>query len=433
MWQFGEVITKQATSGKSKNVPLKKRRHLLQSPSAPWASSLRNQDSNPLRTHSSSPLLEGGLQLHYPSYSSGQRPSNLHLKGIGKSAKAGCINCGFGGVSPCNQVESEYDCAGDFSGIELLAMAATSMVDGVYGADLKDVLADDSSIQKNSDASSSAIMPEQGLKNSELVHSLSNNDVLGGIMDSQDKNSAGVSQSLSTSPEDDTMPKVSRRHWDLNTPMDAWGEQYDDSIAEDTLGDASVGMHMEEMEKHYGDHLLSNPSSLKDEEDKSTLVPEDGICSEPPQIVVNLQEPPNNIFSHIGCDTFSQSREKDTDEKNSIQALNCDSHMKFLNQVTRPDINVGISPFSKLCYTCGNQMSEGKNNGISCSATMRKDGDCSSNISECERTAAQDGTRTGTDVIKSCAMAASEFTTDVQLKDTEVSLKTCHLLGINAI
>lgn len=367
------------------------------------------------------------MHLQYPSYSSGRKPSNLHLNGIGVYVIAGCVEYGFGGLSLCNQAASEYVCAGDFSGIELLAAAATSMDDGIYGADKKDVLPQDSSIVKHSDASTSAIMPEQGLKNNEPVRSMSSNDVLGGIMDSQDKSSAAACQGLSTCPEDDTMLKVSRKHWDLNTPMDAWGEQYDDSIAGNTLVDANVGVHVDKIEKPYGDHLLSDPARLEGEE-KSTLAPDDGMGSEPPYLDKNLREPQNSI----GCDLSSQSCKKDAGDKNPIRAFG-DSEINIMAQVTRPDIIIGSSPLSKLSCTSGTQKMEEENNDVSGSPTMIRDGDCSSNISECERTAANDGTRTGTDEVKSYDMAASEFTTDAQFKDTEVSPKTCELLGIITI
>ncbi|KAL1531397.1 hypothetical protein AAHA92_31539 [Salvia divinorum] len=371
--KFGEVIIGQATSDKSENVPLKKRRHLLQSPpSHTWKSSLRNQVFAPSRTRSCSPLLEDCAQLQYPSCPSG-----------------------------------------DFSGIELLAAAASMDVD-INDADKKDLLTEDTIIQKNSDESSSATQSEQGSKNKVSVNSLSNFDVLGANVKSQDNNYVVASQSLLTRPEDDTMPKVSREHWDLNTPMDAWAEPCDDVNAVDTLMDVNEGMHMEEVEKHFADHVLSEPtktadqtSSLKAEEDKSTLVSEDGIYSAPPHLEENLREPPNVVYSHNAIDTSNQSREKDP---GSIQASNCESGMKILNQVTSSDVIVGSSPSYEL-------VSEEKNN-----ATTSQDRDSSCNVSECERSAALDGSHTGTDEVD-----AHESVIYVQPKDKEVSKKTPEL------
>lgn len=389
--KFGEVIPGQETSGKSENVPLKKRRHLLQSPSPhPWASTFRNQDSVPSRTCSSSPLLEDRVQLQYTSCSSG-----------------------------------------DFSGIELLA-AAASMDGDIDNADKKIILPEDSSIQKNSDTSSSATLSKQCLKNHEPVDSLSNTDVPGGDVDSQVNNSAIASQSLSAIPEGGTMPKVDRKHWDLNTLMDAWGEPYDDSIAGDTLKDVNGGRHMEEMEKHFGDHMPSNQTAttnekptLKIEQDKSTSVAaEDGMCSERPHLKENLLEPPNSIYSHTGRDTSNQACEKDPDDKNLTKALTCDADLKRLNQVTGLDATVGGSSFSKLCCSSGMLKSEEKNNTISGTVSMIQDGDCSSNMSECERTADVDGSHTGTDEVNAHDTAASESAIDVQPEDIEVSQKT---------
>ncbi|XP_047966667.1 uncharacterized protein LOC125211035 isoform X1 [Salvia hispanica] len=371
--KLGEVIIGQETTDKSENVPLKKRRHLLQSPpSHPWKSSLRNQVSAPSRTRSCLPLFGDREQLQYPSCSSG-----------------------------------------DFSGIELLAAAASMVVD-INDADKKDVT-EDPILQNNSDESSSATLSEQGSKNKVSAGSLSNFDVLGATGESQDNNSAVAPQSLLTHPEDDTMPKVSREHWDLNTLMDAWGEPCDDANAVDTLKDVNGGMHREEVEKHFANHVLSKPtktadgtSSLLAEEDKSTLVSEDGMCNAPPHLEENLWEPPNVVFSHTAIDTSNQSCEKDPE---SIQASNCESGMKILNQDTSSDIIVGCSPSCEL-------VPEEKNN-----ATTLHDGDSSGNISGCERSAALDGSHTGTDEVNAHDRTASESVIYVQPKDKEVSKK----------
>ncbi|KAL1552851.1 hypothetical protein AAHA92_13599 [Salvia divinorum] len=363
--KFGEVIIGQVASGKSENVPLKKRRHLLQSPSPhPRTSSLRNQDSVPKRTRSCSPLVEDRVQRQYPTCSSG-----------------------------------------DFSGIELLA-AAASMDADIDGADKKDIVPEDTTIQKNSDASSSATQSEQGLKNNKPVNSLSNIDVLGANVETQDDNSAAASRSLlSGYPEDGTIPKVSREHWDLNTPMDAWGEPCDDSIAGGTLKDVNEDMHREEIEKHFADHLLAKStgtpdqtSSLKVVEDKSTSVSVDGICSVPSLLEQNLLGPPNVICP---------------DYRNSIQAANCESDMKTLNQVASSDVIVSSSPFNK-------PVSEDKNN-----ATRDEDSSC--NISECERSAALDGSYAGTNEVNTHDTTASESAILVRPKDTEVFKRTSEL------
>lgn len=382
--KFGEVIPGQETSGKSENVPLKKRRHLLQSPSPhSWASSLRNQDSAPSRTRSSSPLLEDRFQLQYPSCSSG-----------------------------------------DFSGIELLA-AAASMDDDIDDADKKDILPEDSSIQKNSDASSTATLSKQCQKNVS-VDSLSNINVPGGNADSQENNSVTASQSLTASLEDGTVPKVDRKYWDLNTLMDAWGEPYDDSIAGDTSNDVNGGRHTGDI-----DHVPSNQTattdekpSLKVEQDKSTSVAEDGVCSELPHLKKNLLEPPSSVYSHTGGDTSKQACQKDPDDKNLIKALTCDADLKRLNQVTSLDATVGRSPFSNLYCSSGMLKAEEKNNTSSGTVAMIQDGDCSSNMSECEKTAALNGSHTRIDEVNAHNSAASESAVDVKPEDMEVSQKT---------
>lgn len=435
MWQFGEVVLGQSTSGKSENVPLKKRRHLLQSPPPhTWASSFHAQDSASPR--SSSPFSEDHEQLQYPTCSSGQRSSNWHLRGIDGSAKVRCSD-GFDDVFLCDRTESEYNDARDFSGIELLA-AAASMDDDTDNANKKDLLPEDSSMPKNSDASSSAALSKLGLKKNESENSSSNMNVRGGDMEcSQENNSAAASQSLCQSPEDGTMPKVNRQHWDLNTLMDAWDEPYDDSIAGDTSKDVSDDMHMEERQKGSRDHVLSNPddtrdesSNLKIEENKSTTVSMDRICSEPPILEEHLQEPSNSIYANAAIETSDQAGEKDPDDKNSIQVLNCDADMKNSNLVTSSDAILDGSPFTKLYCTSGMLMSEEKTNSISGTVATIQDEDCSSNVSECERTTAPDGIHTRIQDANALDMTASESAIDVQRKDTEDSRKPFEPPGI---
>lgn len=352
------------------------------------------------------------------------RGPNLHLRGIGESAKVRCINYGFGDVFLCNRIESEYNGAGDFSGIELLA-AAASMDDDIDDADKKDILPEDSSIQKNSDASSSATLSKQCQKNVS-VDSLSNINVPGGNADSQENNSVTASQSLTASLEDGTVPKVDRKYWDLNTLMDAWGEPYDDSIAGDTSKDVNGGRHTGDI-----DHVPSNQTAttdekpiLKVEQDKSTSVAEDGVCSEPPHLKKNLLEPPSSVYSHTGGDTSKQACQKDPDDKNLIKALTCDADLKRLNQVTSWDATVGRSPFSKLYCSSGMLKAEEKNNTSSGTVAMIQDGDCSSNMSECEKTAALNGSHTRIDEVNAHNSAASESAVDVKPEDMEVSQKT---------
>lgn len=299
------------------------------------------------------------------------------------------------------------------------------MDDDIDDAEKKDILPENSSIQKNSDASSSATLSKQCLKNNVSVDSLSNISVPGGNVDSQENNSANASQSLSPSPEDGTVPKVDRKYWDLNTLMDAWGEPYDDSIAGDTSKDVNGGRHMGDI-----DHVPSNQTattdekpSLKVEQDMSTSVAEDGVCSEPPHLKENLLEQPTSVYSHSGRDTSNQACEKDPDDKNLNKALTCDADLKRLNQVKSLDATVSRSPFSKLYCSSEVLKAEEKYNTFSGTVAMIQDGDCSSNMSECEKTAALNGSHTRIDEVNAHDTAASESAVDVKPEDMEFSQK----------
>lgn len=386
MWQFGELVIGQSASGKSVSVPPKKRRHLLQSPPPhPWASPLRGQDSASQRTDSSSPFSEDHEHLQYPSCSLGRRSSNWNKRRIQGSAKVG-------DVSLYDQIESEYNDTGDFSGIELLA-AAASMDADADKANEKDHQ-EDSSMPNNSDSSSSAALSNVGLKSNESENSTSNTNAHGGDVDcSQEKNVASASKSHIVIPEDGTAQKVSRHHWDLNTLMDAWEEPYDDSVAGDAIDDVN-DKHMEGRQKVSRDHLESDPRCTKDEfsvlklaEKKSTSLSKEITSCEP-----------LNVMGLGATETSDQAGEKGPDN-NSFQVLNCDADVKNLNQETSPDAIREISNVTKLCLSSGMLLSENANS-IPRTVAIVHDEDCSSNVHECER-------------------ITSETMIDVQRKDTQ--------------
>ncbi|KAL8557238.1 hypothetical protein ACS0TY_004616 [Phlomoides rotata] len=419
--KFGELILGQSTSGKSGSVPPKKRRHLLQSPPPhPRATPLRGQDSASKRTCSSSPFSEDHDLLQYPSCSLGQRSSNWNKRRVQGSAKVGG-GFEFGDVSLCKQTVSGYIDTGDFSGIELLA-AAASMDADADKANEKDHQ-EDSSMPNNSDSSSSATLSNVGLKNNESENSSSNANVHGGDMDcSQEKNSASASKSHCASPEDGTVPKVNRQHWDLNTLMDAWEEPYDDSSAGDTIND----MHMEGKQKVSRDHPVSDPHGTKDEssdlkldKSKSASVSEEIICSEPFNVEEHLQEPSMSIYSLGVAKTPDQAGEKDPDDSSSIQVLNYGADVKKLNEISSPDAILDSSTVTKLCLSSGMLLSEENTNSISRTVAIIQEEDCSSNVIECERSTVPGGIDRRAQDVNAHEIIASETVIDVQHKDTQ--------------
>ncbi|KAK6155665.1 hypothetical protein DH2020_009913 [Rehmannia glutinosa] len=422
--KFGEVVLGQSTSGKSENVPIKKMRHLLQSPSPhPWTLSLRRHDSASPQTCSSSPFSEDHEQLLYPSCSSGQRSSNWQLRGLDGSAGVR-FGEGFDNLFRCDQTKREYNDPGDFSGIELLA-AAASMDDDDDNVNKQELVSEDSLMLKDSDASGSATQSIVDLKSNKSVNSSCNMTVP--VMG----NSAVASRSVSGSPEDGTMPKVNRQHWDLNTLTDAWDKPYDDSIAGNTLKDVD-DIHMEERQKVCDDRVLSNPggtkdesSNLKIEENKSTIVSPDRVCSEQPSLEECLVEPQNNSYSNAAEETVKQASERDANERNVTQ-VNRDAHMETSNQVMITDAILDTSPFIKLSCNSGLLMSEEKVNTMSGTVARVLNEVCSSNVKEFEITAASNRIQARTQDITAHYMPTSEISEYpilVQYKDNRDSPK----------
>ncbi|KAK4384948.1 hypothetical protein Sango_2618800 [Sesamum angolense] len=416
--KFGEGVLGQSTSSKSESVPIKKRRHLLQTPLPhSWTPSLRRQGSLSPRTRSSSPFSEDQEQLSYRNCSSGQRFSNWQLRGVDGSTKVR-FGGGFDNIFLCDRTEHGYNDAGDFSGIELLA-AAASMHDDADNAK-EDILvaAGDSLMPKDPVASSSAAYSKLGLHSNESENSLSNATADGGNTDCPTalNNSATGLQSTSGSPEEGTMPKVNRQHWDLNTLMDAWDEPYDNSTAGNTLKGVD-DMHREERQKVPGNRVLSNTdgtedesSNLKIEENKSTTVSPDRTCSKLPALEEHLPEPPNSSNSKA-AEEISGPKENAV-ERNPDQVLSLDAHEQALNQVINADAIHYSSTFAKLSCSSGVPSVENISTP-SRPVAITQDEDCSSNVSECERITAFDMIQTVAQDVAANDIPASDLSESV--------------------
>ncbi|KAL0317817.1 UNVERIFIED_CONTAM: hypothetical protein Sangu_2196000 [Sesamum angustifolium] len=408
--KFGEGVLGQSTSSKSESVPIKKRRHLLQTPLPhSWTPSLRRQ---------------------------GQRFSNWQLRGVDGSTKVR-FGGGFDNIFLCDQTEHGYNDAGDFSGIELLA-AAASMDDDADNAK-EDILvaAGDSLMPKDPVASSSAAYSKLGLHSNESVNSLSNATADGGNTDCPTalNNSPTGLQSTSGSPEEGTMPKVNRQHWDLNTLMDAWDEPYDNSTAGNTLKGVD-DMHREERQKVPGNHVLSNTdgteyesSNLKIEENKSTTVSPDRTCSKLPALEEHLPEPPNSSNSKA-AEEISGLKENAV-ERNPDQVLSFDAHEQASNQVINADAIHDSSTFAKLSCSSGVPPVENISTP-SRPVAITQDEDCSSNVSECERITAFDMIQTVAQDVAANDIPASDLSesvSNVQCENTKDFQNTSELHG----
>ncbi|KAL3837679.1 hypothetical protein ACJIZ3_022270 [Penstemon smallii] len=308
--KFGEMGPGQLSSGKTEHVPIKKRRHLLRSPSP----SLCRGDSSS-KPHSSSPVSEDQAQLSYP-HSSGRKSlssyPNLQLREIdglatdnfGKQFDNGILS---------KQTERKYFYSGDFSGIELLA-AAASMENN---ADIsnKEVLAGlDFSMPRGSDASNFVTPSKPSLKCSEPGNSLSE-DVNGSVVlekcDVASQSPCGI-VSHETTPKC-ASPKVDRRHWDLNTLMDDWDVPCDDSTAGNNSKVVSdYDMHMENTKFEFSD-----PKS----EDKLKGLTPDKSGAELSSLDKHLLNPANISLSSAGGEITNQATEKDADANNSNKVI----------------------------------------------------------------------------------------------------------------
>ncbi|KAL3630632.1 hypothetical protein CASFOL_023616 [Castilleja foliolosa] len=220
--KIGEVVLGQSLSGISEHVPVRKLKRLRQSLSPQlWTSSLHRLDSASPKTRSTL-FFEDQKQL---LYSDGRRSSEWHVDGFQENAEVRCGE-GFCNLFPGEQTKCD---SGDFSGIELLAAAASMDCDDDSGKK-HGLVAEDSNISSDDTTVNGG--------NSDCSPVLSN--------------SAAASQSLCGSSEDGTIPKVSRQYWDLNTLMDAWVEPCNN-------------MKMEEKPKARSDHVLSIPFLIEDE------------------------------------------------------------------------------------------------------------------------------------------------------------------------
>ncbi|KAL6541542.1 hypothetical protein OROGR_011028 [Orobanche gracilis] len=406
-----KVVLEHSTSGKSESVPIKKRRHLLQSGSPrphPWTRSLRRQGSHSPQT-CASPSFEDQDQL---LYSSGQQSSNRQDRQLHKLDRSTKFRSGeaLHNLFPDEQTTLEYNDAGDFSGIELLAAAASMDVPDDGSANKQDLVVKDSFIPKESDASATPYKAgpksdEPGNSSSPMVLHGANTNIPPVLINCAAAAAAASHRLSGSSDDDEIMPKVSRQHWDLNTLMDAWGVPYSDSIAANASKDAYDDMHIEERQKACG-NVCPNPGGTKDEyfdleieENKLTAVSPDTLCGV--QLEKPLGEPPsNNSNASVAGENPFQA--------NTTVVSNFDAHMDT-NQVVITDSILDNSPFNKPRCSFGLLMSAEKMNSMPGPVPEIPDENCSSNVREFDVTTVSGKTVTRTQDFRALVMPASEI------------------------
>lgn len=298
IWQFVEPASGQPCEDRIEYVPIKKRRHLLRSPSPPPRTfSDGHESSSPqFLTPSQSEDVERSSAQH----SSGSYSNRQECAGVGCITGDGVLSDKFSG---------ELYSAVDFSGIALLAAAACSNnmdddSDYVKG----DVLEVSSALEVSNMSTSPFLCGEnisclvsQGQLGNDLPlveHKNCSSAVdcsVPACHSSDEKEVYTVGKSVSS--------KVDRRHWDLNTVMEAWEEPQDDvAVGNKLTVEASVdGEQVEKVDSESCDaeskptnnnsicenHIsvqplekAAQPSELKTQDKKSEEFPfVDGLLS----------------------------------------------------------------------------------------------------------------------------------------------------------
>ncbi|KZV27563.1 hypothetical protein F511_10967 [Dorcoceras hygrometricum] len=345
--KLSAAVSVQPTSGKTEHVPIKKRRHLLRSPSPqPGTPSVCREDSSS-QPYSSSPPF--GDNYAYSSHFSVLRSASLYSNWKVKDG-SGVIKFGEGFDYDVlsEQVGGEHKCVGDFSGIELLATAAT-LDDDANNACNQELVVEDTLIPKSSDIANPATLYK---RDSACNKSLSNEVVL-----EDDTNCSLVVNSLEsaaktllgcvvggTMSRTDSL-KVDRRHWDLNTSMDAWDEPYNVTMSGKTSEDvANNDMHVEEGRQGGSESQIPckcNPGFVEDKvydlemENKLIAVSPRGMCVDSPTLEETLREPPIYFYSNVTAKASDQDTENNVDYP-SASVEKIDSPAALVEKIVSP-------------------------------------------------------------------------------------------------
>ncbi|EPS60694.1 hypothetical protein M569_14109 [Genlisea aurea] len=250
---------------------------------------------------------------------------------------------------------------GDFSGIELLAAAAS--MDGDCDNSKDKILAAEDSLKK----------PENpDVTSTQLENSVSNIAVGGGNAECSiiATESVSASADLCRTTEDVTLPHaLDRKHWDLNVLMDAWDEPCD-AVAgtKDIIDDSNLEKRSEESSPHQsvvdaGGATSSQLPNLKRKENNSA-------------VVVTVTDITGNL-----------TIETDSCAKIADQNLRSSSAEETRDHGIEADDKLNCSASSDLCCTNGFLVSD-EQGKLSCIATDMNDS-LRSGISENAQSATQ--------------------------------------------
>lgn len=249
--KFGEAGIGQCFPDKAEYVPIKKRRHYLRSPSRSSRTSLYSgQSVSPqLRTPSSH-----SDDLEHLSDHNGSSGSYTNRRGFVAGQVGNGVNDGVASDKISEVTGGELYNSDNFSGIALLAAAAciNNIDDDPYEG--KGDAVEISSLPQRSDASTSSLPVRECIPCSESGKQM---DKDGSLLDNKEGCSLVVesSQGVPCSSEENeegksASSKIDRRHWDLNTLMDAWEQPNEDTSNQCKCDDSCIdGMPMEKLDK----------------------------------------------------------------------------------------------------------------------------------------------------------------------------------------
>ncbi|KAL3521555.1 hypothetical protein ACH5RR_019704 [Cinchona calisaya] len=248
--KFGEAGIRQCFPDKSEHVPIKKRRHYLRSPSPSSRISLCGGESVSPQLCTPSSHSE---DLEHLSDHNGSSGSYTNRPGFIEVRISNGVNDGVVGDKDSEVTGGELYNSDNFSGIALLAAVAcnNNIVDDP--CDCKGDAMEVSSAPQKSDASTSCLQVRESFPSSESGKQMQKDVSLLDAMGCSfivEGTAGAPCRSDENEGSKSVASKVDRRHWDLNTPMDAWEQPNDDACDQYNCLDASIDDDMQKVNKH---------------------------------------------------------------------------------------------------------------------------------------------------------------------------------------
>lgn len=383
--QFGETASGQPFPDRIECIPIKKRRHLLRSPSPPAQAFSDCPDSSSPQLPTPSSQSEDLEHLSDHNASSGQPSSGSNsnrrelVAGVGSSVDDGVLGDKVSGVTGGELYNMD-----DFSGIALLAAAAciNNVDDDIENAK-GDVMEVSSALQGSNTSTSPEPIRES------ISCSASENQIGNELPLLEHKKCSSVADysSLAARSSDENeeckatrsvSSKVDRRHWDLNTLMEAWEEPHDAEMGNMSTVEAAIDKLDTECYGPESDSGNNNDNC----ENHIPLEPVDRAIESSQS---KTQERESRKFPNLessAMDKASESSESKTQEKKSEEFSCLDGssaseqylHPKSPNEVVCKSESRVNFPFAESCHGSGITMSDrNMNPATGCSAVVQSE------------------------------------------------------------